>query len=197
MATYFDTLKTPYQDVQITDDGISTSDFIVATEGLVKMFHLLGNSAFVVVQNDMNGNIKKIRERFLATGPDTSGTLQLLVQNEGKPGEKKRVATEGLLWLLRGLDLTAKALRRSLENPSEELSASFTNAYENSLRQHHGIMLAMKACPYRNDFVAKLGSPPDRVDAQMRDWLAALERIVADMQSFYECAVKGNYAKGM
>jgi hypothetical protein len=30
-----------------------------------------------------------------------SNTLERLVANEGKPGEKKRVATEGLMWLLR------------------------------------------------------------------------------------------------
>merc|ERR1712233_215081 len=101
MTTYFDSLRMPYQKVPITENGIATSEFIEATEGVVQLFDLLGNSAFVVVQNDMNGNIKKIRERLLSTGPDLSGTLQNLVKNEGAPGEKKRTATEGLLWLLR------------------------------------------------------------------------------------------------
>lgn len=48
----------PYQNVPITEDGIATSEFIDATEGVVKLFDLLGSSAFAVVQNDMNGNIK-------------------------------------------------------------------------------------------------------------------------------------------
>lgn len=47
-----------YQDVPVTAEGISTSEFIDATEGVVKLFDLLGSSAFAVVQNDMNGNIK-------------------------------------------------------------------------------------------------------------------------------------------
>jgi hypothetical protein len=41
---------------------------------------------------------QKIRSRFLAT-PDKSATLESLVENE--KNEKKRVATEGLLWLIR------------------------------------------------------------------------------------------------
>ncbi|EPQ31857.1 uncharacterized protein PFL1_00056 [Pseudozyma flocculosa PF-1] len=198
MATYFDTVKKSYADVP-TEGGVETSGFLEATEGLVKLFDLLGNSAFAVVQNDMNGNIKKIRERLLAA-PATSSTLQALVENEGKPGDKKRTATEGLMWLLRGLDFTAKALRRSVSDPSEELTVSFTKAYENSLRQHHSFVirpvfsLAMKACPYRKDFYAKLGSPPERVDEELKRWLAALEKIVQTMQDFY---TQGNYAKGL
>lgn len=42
----------------MTDQGIATSEFIEATEGVVKLFDLLGSTAFAVVQNDMNGNIK-------------------------------------------------------------------------------------------------------------------------------------------
>lgn len=34
------------------------SQFLEATEGLIKLFDLLGNSAFVIVQNDMKGNVK-------------------------------------------------------------------------------------------------------------------------------------------
>lgn len=51
------TLSQSYADVP-TDPGVDTSDFLDATEGLVKLFDLLGSAAFSVVQNDMNGNIK-------------------------------------------------------------------------------------------------------------------------------------------
>ncbi|KAN0066433.1 hypothetical protein ACQY0O_000527 [Thecaphora frezii] len=195
MSTYFDTVKKSYADVP-TEGGVDTSSFLEATEGLVKLFDLLGNSAFSVVQNDMNGNIKKIRDRLLAA-PAKSSTLQALVENES--GEKKRTATEGLLWLLRGLDFTAKALRRSVSDPSEELSASFTKAYEDSLKKYHSFVirpvfsLAMKACPYRKDFFAKLGSPPEKVDEELRKWLDALEKVVKTMQDFY---VQGKHDKG-
>lgn len=42
--------------------------------------------------------VQKIRARYLAA-PDKSPTLELLVENE--KDEKKRTATEGLLWLIR------------------------------------------------------------------------------------------------
>lgn len=65
----------------------------------------------------------------------------MLVQNEGAPGDKKRTATEGLMWLLRGLDFTAQALRRSLGNKSEELTESFKKAYDGSLKQYHNFVV--------------------------------------------------------
>ncbi|KAK0532445.1 hypothetical protein OC834_002603 [Tilletia horrida] len=197
MTTYFDTVSRSYADVS-TSPGINTSEFLQATEGLVKLFDLLGNAAFSVVQNDLNGNIKKVRARLLAT-PEVSSTLQDLVHHEGKPGDKKRPATEGLMWLLRGLDFTARALRSSISNANEELSASFTSAYQNTLSKHHSFLIrpvfavAMKACPYRADFYLKLGSPTDRVEAELEKWLAALENIVAVMTKYY---ADGNYGKG-
>lgn len=54
---------------------------------------------------------------------------------------KDRVATEGLMWLLRGLKFTAMGLRHNLTNTSEELSVSFNKAYEGSLRKYHSIMI--------------------------------------------------------
>lgn len=97
----------------------------------------------------------------------------------------------GAYLLTSGLDFTAKALRRSVES-DEELSVSFTKAYEVTLRPHHSFVVrpifavAMKACPYRRDFYEKLGSPAETVNAQLREWLVALEKIVADLQQFYE-----------
>jgi hypothetical protein len=60
----------------------------------------------------------------------------------------------------------------------------------------------MKACPYRADFYAKLaadptGGPPasqEKLNEELDKWLAALSKIVNDMEAFY---VKGNWAKGL
>jgi hypothetical protein len=41
----------------------------------------------------------------------------------------------------RGLDFTAQALRRSMENSEEELNTSFTKAYEATLRKHHNMLV--------------------------------------------------------
>jgi hypothetical protein len=52
--------------------------------------------------------------------------------------DKDKKATTGLLWLLRGLKFTALGLRENLNNPTEELSVSFTKGYEGSLKKYHG-----------------------------------------------------------
>ncbi|CAG8643197.1 9310_t:CDS:2 [Acaulospora morrowiae] len=195
-VTYFDTLRKNYADVPITEDGIGTEAFLEATEGLVRLFDLLGSAAFNVVQSDMNGNIKKIRERY-EHDFEKSRTLEMLVINE--QGEKKRIATEGLLWLKRGLEFTSVALRRSKSNKDEELSASFTQAYGLTLKKHHSFVvrpvfgLAMKAVPYRAEFFKKLGDDEVKINEQYEIWLQALEKIVVKLNQFY---VTGSYDKG-
>ncbi|KAI9281885.1 glycolipid transfer protein domain-containing protein [Sporodiniella umbellata] len=183
--TYFDTLARSYVNVDTTK-GVDTEQFLEATEGLVKLFDLLGSAAFSVVQNDMNGNIKKIRERYLSN-PTANNTLEELTKNESS--EKKRVATEGLLWL------------SSLENPTEELTASFTKAYEKTLKKHHNFVvrpvfaLAMKACPYRKDFYEKIGATDEAGLSQMREWLEALEKVISIIQNNFSS--NPAYIKGM
>ena len=56
-------------------------------------------------------------------------------------GEKKRTATEGLMWLLRGLSFTCKALQAAQANPSEELSTAFTKSYEGTLKKFHNFVV--------------------------------------------------------
>ncbi|SCV69425.1 BQ2448_2445 [Microbotryum intermedium] len=187
MSTYLETVKRSFVDVP-TQPGVDTVAFWEATGGLIKMFDLLGNSAFVVVQNDMNGNVKKIRTRYEAF-PEQSKTLEDLVKHEST--EKKRTATEGLLWLLRGLKFTQIALSRSQANKAEELNVSFDAAYAGTLKPHHSFVvkpifaLAMKACPYRKDFYAKLGPAESDVDGLLQAWLNALEKIIAQLEAFY------------
>ena len=81
---------------------------------------------------------QKVRARYDAV-PAQSGTLEQLVENE--KGEKKRTATEGLLWLLRGLAFTCKALQIAQANKSKELSVAFTEAYEATLKKYHNFVV--------------------------------------------------------
>ncbi|KAF8326849.1 glycolipid transfer protein domain-containing protein [Cantharellus anzutake] len=194
---FFNTLAKSFTDVTITDAGVDTIAFLEASEGIVQLFNLLGSAAFAPVKADISGNITKVRTRYLAA-PTISATLESLVENE--KGEKKRTATEGLLWLLRGLQFTCIALQRSVADKKEELSISFTKAYEDTLKKFHNFVvrpifaLAMKACPSRADFYPKLGSPPDKVETELIAWLAALDKIVKRVQEFY---VKGGHDKGL
>ncbi|ORY18952.1 glycolipid transfer protein domain-containing protein [Clohesyomyces aquaticus] len=189
-GTFFDTLKKSFTDVPVdalTDNAISTTEFLEAAESLVTLFDVLGSVAFNPVKSDMTGNIKKIRDRQLAA-PTLASTLQELVINELK--EKKHTATEGLLWLTRGLDFTAQALRQNITVPSEELSASFRAAYGNTLKPHHSFIIkpifsaAMGATPYRKDFYKKLGDDETKVNAELEKWLAALEKVIGILKEF-------------
>lgn len=149
-----------------------------------------------------------------------------MVENE--KGEKKRTATEGLMWLLRGLSFTCKALEGAQADKKQELSAAFLTSYEDTLKKFHNFVVkgifavypylppcvmlhsqntpesqvAMKACPYRAVFYAKLAADPsggpaaseEKLDEELNKWLVALAKIVAHMEAFYE---KGGYGKGL
>ncbi|KAI7221015.1 putative glycolipid transfer protein HET-C2 [Hortaea werneckii] len=189
-GTFFDNAKRSFVNVPINnskDNAIATTEFLEAAESLTRLFDVLGSVAFKPVSNDMTGNIKKVKDRQLQA-PVESETLQELVQNELKT--KKHVATEGLVWLTRGLDFTAQALRKNLTNPDEELSVSFRDAYGNTLKQFHGMLIkpifsaAMSATPYRKDFYAKLGDDQTRVNKELGDWLSALEERVNILKEF-------------
>ncbi|QBM85582.1 Glycolipid transfer protein GLTP [Metschnikowia aff. pulcherrima] len=196
MTTFFDGKKS-FADVPVTDDKIDTQAFLEASEALVKLFDLLGSSAFSVVQKDMTGNIEKVRAKLLED-PAGLATLQGLILLEA--GQKTKKATQGLLWLTRGLEFTAQAMRETVNNPSKELTVTFTDAYSKTLSKYHGMLvkpifkLAMKACPYRKDFFEKLGSDQAKVDAELAKWLKALEDIVAIIVAFFTL---GNYGKGL
>ncbi|EEH23613.1 hypothetical protein PABG_05824 [Paracoccidioides brasiliensis Pb03] len=189
-GTWFDTLNRGFYNVRITDDNaISTTEFLEAAESLTTLFDLLGSVAFTPVKNDLLGNIKKIRDRQLAA-PAESETLQELVLNELKA--KKNTATVGLLWLVRGLDFTAQALRHNISNPADELSASFRVAYGKTLKPYHNFLIkpiftaAMGATPYRKDFYAKLGDDSVKSQAALELSTTSLEKIVSILKEFLE-----------
>ncbi|EFQ30554.1 glycolipid transfer protein [Colletotrichum graminicola] len=189
-GTYLDTFKKSFVDVPVDaekDNAIATTDFLDAAESLTTIFDALGGVAFGPVKSDMGGNIKKLRERQLAA-PAESATLQDLVKNE--LATKKHVATEGLVWLNRGLEFTCIALSQNVAKDSEELADSFRAAYSTTLKPHHSFLVkpifsaAMSACPYRKDFYAKLGSDQTKVADELRVYLAALDKIVGILKGF-------------
>ncbi|KAI0066023.1 het-c2 protein [Artomyces pyxidatus] len=203
MAPFLETV-TSFADVPITDAGVDTLAFLQAADGVVKLFDLLGSAAFSVVQADISGNITKVRARYDAA-PKLSDTLEKLVENE--KGEKKRTATEGLMWLLRGLSFTCKALQYAQANKTAELSVAFSTSYSETLKKFHNFIVkgvfavALKACPLRSELFAKLRADPsggpesseEKLDEELNRWLTALSDIVTRLETFYE---KGGYGKG-
>lgn len=90
----------------------------------------------------------------------------------------------------RGLEFTCLALSQNVAKPSEELADSFRGAYGSTLKPHHSFLVkpvfsaAMSACPYRKDFYTKLGSDDAKVQEELKEYLAALEKIVGVLKEF-------------
>ena len=187
--TFFDNLKRSFEDVKVTEDGVDTGEFLEACDGVVKLFDFVNPTAFAPVVMDISGNIHKIRTKFLSD-PINSVTLEKMMVSERKLGKGKRVATEGLLWLLRGLKFTCEAINTCAKDTSLELATAFSNAYNDVLRPFHNFLvrgvvsIALKAAPYRKDFLTKLGNDQHRVETQMLQWGTALEKLVERLQKY-------------
>ncbi|KAI3396658.1 hypothetical protein diail_11835 [Diaporthe ilicicola] len=183
-GTFFDanTFKRSFVDVPVDADknnAIATKEFVEAAESLTPIF---GTPPHPIEQMPL-----KINQRYTEATAE-SGTLQELVVNELK--SKKHVATEGLLWLTRGLEFMCLALNANINNKSEELATSFRNAYGTTLKPHHSFVVkplfsaAMSACPARNDFYKKLGDDEAKVNELMQKYLAALDKIIGILKAF-------------
>jgi hypothetical protein len=86
----------------------------------------------------LNGNIEKIRVRLTAH-PVDSKTLEEML--EAELAEKVTTATQALLWLLRGLQFTMIALQLNQADSAQELNASFSKAYEGTLKKYHNFIV--------------------------------------------------------
>ncbi|KAJ1768194.1 hypothetical protein IW140_005716 [Coemansia sp. RSA 1813] len=198
MATLEDLITRRFENVTTFEDGgISTIEFLEASEGVVKLFDILGSTAFYPVKSDMTNNIEAIRTKY-KSDPAAFDTLQKIILAEA--ATKDRTATQGLLWLKRGLEMTAMGLKRNLDNKTEALSDSFTAAYNNTLMQYHNFIVkkmfsvAMLACPNRETFYEKVGGNNDRVHDGLLKWVEALQDLLNQLNIFY---ASGAYDKGL
>ncbi|KIY53549.1 glycolipid transfer protein [Fistulina hepatica ATCC 64428] len=194
MTPYFETVKS-FADVPIGDDGIDTSAFLEASDGLVLLFDLLGNGVFAFVQNDIRSNIAGVRERFNAHR-DASGTLESLVvcekQNHVPPAPLKGIPC--LVRLIRGLAFSCKALQNMQEDRHCDLHICFKRSYDAVLRHHHNfairavVAIAIRAVPRRDDFYHRIaqGGSKEKLDAELTKWLCGLDTIVSRMTAFLQ-----------
>ncbi|KAJ1896664.1 hypothetical protein LPJ66_003854 [Kickxella alabastrina] len=196
MTDFIDRVPRRFEDVN-SNEGINTVEFLEAADGVVMLFDDLGSAAFVIVKNDIQGNIKKVRTKH-ESNPEAFNTLEKIVLAEA--GTSDRTATQGLLWLKRGLEFTAMGVNKNLSTANEELSASFTIAYERTIKQYHNFVvkaafnLAMRACPSRVDFYKKLGDNQDNVAANLLIWATALQVLLDKLNIFYSSK---DYGKGL
>jgi len=165
--------------------------FSEAALALISVFDLI--SGMGIASGDMKGNANTVLGLASA-----GGTLKSLVDTEceGKSAaELKAISLDGktatcaLLWLGRALNFILKMLKELIENPGKKLSDCVYAGYEVSLRPHHGMMIrgtfsvAVKAAPYREAFIAKLGPSEESVFAAVSEQMPALETLVGAMST--------------
>ncbi|KAM6497572.1 glycolipid transfer protein [Amanita muscaria] len=190
MPPLFETTKS-FAQVEFSEKGVNTRDFIEASESLLSLFDLLGSGVFGFVQADLRNNLDGVRQRFISH-PDKSQTVESLVQTE--VDEPHRHATACLVRFVRGLAFTCKALQNTQNDASVELHVCFKRSYDEILRHHHSFVIrslvavAIHAVPRRQDFytrIAQGGSVP-KLESEMKKWLESLEVIVKHLREFLE-----------
>ncbi|EJD02644.1 glycolipid transfer protein [Fomitiporia mediterranea MF3/22] len=194
-----------FADVTETDIGVDTKEFLEAATGVVRIIELLKSITFKPVLDDLNGNITKVKTRYEAK-PEKSATLEELVRNEIAEGST--TATQGLLWLTRGLMFTSGALKACQADATLKLSEAFQSSYGDTLKPFHGFIVkgifsaAMRVCPTRELLYEDLkkdqdGGPAatqEDLNERLNQWVDALERIVTRIDQFLET---NNYKKGL
>ncbi|EDV22227.1 uncharacterized protein TRIADDRAFT_59251 [Trichoplax adhaerens] len=143
---------------------------------------------------DINGNISKLTKKF-EQNREKYHTLQEIVRSEiaEKTTGVKNSATDALLWLKRALNFIA-VLLDLLVKTTDEVSVCASTAYEQTLRRYHGFIvkgifsLAVKASPYRKNFIKALGK--DRSESEtledLRKYTDLLLENVNTLNQFYQ-----------
>ncbi|ORY59437.1 glycolipid transfer protein domain-containing protein, partial [Leucosporidium creatinivorum] len=178
-----------FVDVPITADGIDTVAFLLALESLLKFFELFAPAAAGLASGDIIEDIRRIRTHYLSA-PTECRTLELLVKHE-QP-QRRKLATQSLMWCFRGLKFTALACRFNLDNPTEELSESFARSWDAEYSSYFSwvvrplFKLLVKACPPRAQFYEKLGSPKQKVERDLSAYLTSIDSQVGMLERFYK-----------
>ncbi|CAK5284940.1 unnamed protein product [Mycena citricolor] len=192
MAPHFETVKS-FADVELKNgsDEVDTEGFLLASDGLVALFDLLGAGVFSFVQIDLRNNIAGVRQRY-ESHASNSTSLEDLVRNEHAEGQKHAAAC--LTRLIRGLAFTCLALQTTQSEPSCALHVCFRRAYDVVLKHHHTFLvrsvvtIAIRAVPRRDQFYAALcqGGDRENFEQELRRWLDGLEGIVKRTKLFLE-----------
>eukprot|EP00112_Aurelia_sp_Birch-Aquarium-sp1_P004994 Seg1566.12 transcript_id=Seg1566.12/GoldUCD/mRNA.D3Y31 product="Pleckstrin-like domain-containing family A member 8" protein_id=Seg1566.12/GoldUCD/D3Y31 len=167
--TFFATVRQPFLEVP-SDSRIITRTFLDACNCIVPFFDILGSTAFAPVKSDINGNISKLQKKY-ESDREKFAVLQSFVEVEMAEGstKAKNSATDALLWLKRALEFIGVFLAEVLTG-QPDLSKCAKKAYESTLKKYHGwivqgiFSLAMKAVPYRENFIAAIGNGASEED---------------------------------
>eukprot|EP00795_Rhopilema_esculentum_P015248 gene15247-6456_t len=137
--------------------------------------------------------LQKLTKKY-ETDRERFAVLQAFVEIEKAEGttKAKNSATDALLWLKRSLEFIGVFLADVLTG-QPDLSKCAKKAYEASLKKYHGWMvqgifsLAMKAVPYRENFIAALanGASEEEVLKDMQVHVQLMGKNIEVINDFY------------
>eukprot|EP00794_Sanderia_malayensis_P017395 gene17395-19137_t len=198
--SFFSNAPARFDDIQISVDGcIPTKSFLDACSSIIPVFDMLGSTTFAPVKMDIHGNITKIQTKY-STDEKAFVFLQNIIFQELKSNTctAKNSTTDALLWLKRALEFIHIFLAEICRG-EQDLAVAATNAYGRSLRKYHGwvvrgvFSLAVKAVPYRKDFIKCLSIKNSDIIAteaeiveEMKNCIGALGRILNIICQFYK-----------
>ncbi|XP_033101989.1 pleckstrin homology domain-containing family A member 8-like isoform X2 [Anneissia japonica] len=171
IPNFFSSIPCSFSDIKLgADFSIPTDIFLNACVSVVGFFDALNSSAFTPVKMDVNGNIKKLQQKY-STDPVAFDTLQKIVMQEidNNTTQVKNSATDALMWLRRALSYICEFLT-DIKNGQRDLSVAANNAYAKTLKQYHGwvvrgvFALAAKAVPTYGDFIRFVSVDEDDVE---------------------------------
>ncbi|CAJ0581216.1 unnamed protein product, partial [Mesorhabditis spiculigera] len=174
-VTYFS--KAEHIFPHLEDGKIPTEQFLSACQGIADFVGFLG-TAFAPVKADISGNVTKVRARFEKNKEGQKYLQDLIDQDLAENGGKLGIATEGLLWLKRGLEFMLHMLGQMIDqykaggdrSKTESLVQVINYAYERSLKRHHGFMskqlfkLVIHAAPYRRTILKAVALGKEGLD---------------------------------
>eukprot|EP00898_Chlorokybus_atmophyticus_P009288 jgi/Chlat1/98/Chrsp1S00222 len=149
----------------ICPDGqdIATQPFLAQCRRVIPVIESLG-AALLPVKSDITGNIERLQKRY-DQNPMEFKYLFAIPRADMKEQVQKDNSScaKGLLWLKRALEFIVALLDLLQSDSRLTLSQAATTSYERTLSKYHGwitrnvFSLAMKVCPSRESFLAKLG----------------------------------------
>ncbi|KAH1000425.1 hypothetical protein HUJ04_000334 [Dendroctonus ponderosae] len=138
-----DAAKTAFSVLQVqfpvATDRLRTLDFLEAAHGLVTIVERFGK-VFAPVINDMNGNIKKLRNRYEEDCASHAHLEEMILREQVEGG---MVATDALLWLRRALHFLSQffeciIMDSESERATQDLVPMMQQAYSETLEPYHG-----------------------------------------------------------
>ncbi|VDM96380.1 unnamed protein product [Thelazia callipaeda] len=175
ISTYFSHSERMFPVIE--NGKIPTEQFLKACQGIADFVGFLGTT-FIPVKNDISTNIIKVKTKYEIDKEKCKFVEDLVDDDLENNNGKMERATEGLLWLKRGLEFILEFLtemvrvyRSSLDkSQTESLTGCICNAYNNTLKRHHGFIskqlfkVVILAAPSRSTILKMLAEGREDVN---------------------------------